>query len=173
LRASEAWAEKLQDFLESSKGRKHILFAGLGNPIKGDDSVGLYIVTKLRREHGANPVKSIHIAYASSSEHTFSTITNRKKANLDESIILFDAIEANSPPGTIIFANVQESKYGFFATHNLPLKLISDFANNNSNTFVLGIQPANIEVGENLTEPVLISANRVVEFIGKFIESAS
>lgn len=145
------------------------MFIGIGNPIKSDDSVGLYIISRLRERHGANPNKFVRIESAHSGEAALSKM-GRTKEEDPGLIIIFDAIESNSLPGTIIFANVADTKYGFFATHNLPLTLNPGVAINPSRVFVLGIQGASVEIGEYLTKIVNDSADRIVDNINRLIE---
>lgn len=166
---NDGWAKELSGLM--SKGTlRHITLIGVGNPIKSDDSVGLYIISKLRRKYGTSPSKFVKIVQASSSESAISKIENKPGGKISEMLIVFDSIESNSPAGSIIFANVGDTKYGFFATHNVPLRLIPSVASNMSDIFVLGVQPANTEVGENLSEIVLVSADRIVSTIGELIE---
>ncbi|MCL5068444.1 MAG: hydrogenase maturation protease [Thaumarchaeota archaeon] len=155
------------NLVSPSKPRR-VLFIGVGNPIKSDDSVGLYMISKLRREYGASPKKSIRIASASSPETAFSKIGNGSKSE-GEMVVIFDAVESDSPPGSIIFANIGETRYGFFATHNIPLRLIPTVMANISKVFVLGIQAENTDIGEKLSETVRESADRVVGRVGELI----
>jgi hydrogenase maturation protease len=90
-----------------------------------------------------------------------------------ESVIIFDAIEHDSEPGSIIFARLGDTRFGFFATHNIPFKLIPCLSANLENVFVLGIQPRNIDIGEGLSETVLDSANEVVEKLQMIIEGVN
>lgn len=154
----------------STSGR--IRFFGLGNQIKGDDSVGLYIVSKLRGKYGSSPSRFVSIESISSSERTFSKI-GKSKGNLEEKIIIFDAIESDSAPGSIRFANIKDEKYGFFATHNVPIGLIPSVASKVENIFVLGVQPERIEIGKDLTPTVSNSADKIIDKIGKFIRDLS
>jgi hydrogenase maturation protease len=158
------WQSRVRSCLNSSSLNDNpVTLAGIGNPIKCDDSVGLYIISQLRRKFGANPAKGVWAEPPSyNPESVFSKIGKRTG-------IIFDAVECNRKPGTIIFANVGESKYGFFATHNVPLKLVPGIAENSSKIFVLGVQPANTEVGEGLSPEVIASANKIVELVSELI----
>ena len=61
-------------------------------------------------------------------------------------------------PGQVTLANLGDSKYGYFATHNVPLRVIPEVAANPSNVYVSGIEPAVLEVGEGLSDAVRQSA---------------
>lgn len=150
---------------------ERVVFIGLGHPIKSDDSVGLYMVSKLRKLIGSNPTRHVRILAVHSPEAAFSMIGKETRSGI-KSIIIFDAIESNSPPGTIVFANITETKYGFFATHNIPLRLVPAISSNAEHVYVLGIQTENSEIGESISKSVRESADRVVDKIGKLIEES-
>ncbi len=169
---SEEWADELGNLMFPSGKSGKVIFIGVGNPIKNDDLVGLYMSSKLRREHGANPTKSIRILSASSPETAFSKIGKDSRFE-SGTIVIFDAVESDSPPGSIIFANVKETRYGFFATHNIPLRLIPSVSANIAKAFVLGIQAEDTDIGENLSKTVRESADRVVSRIGELIRQVS
>jgi hydrogenase maturation protease len=154
------WEARTKEFLESKRAAP-LHLVGVGNPIKKDDSVGLFIVAKLRRKLGARPNKLIRIHPPLTTELLFSKISLRTG-----SLIIFDAVEQNSAPGSIVFANIVDTRFGYFATHNVPLNLSERMAN----IFVLGIQPDDIEVGEGLSEVALCSANEVIAKLETFIE---
>jgi hydrogenase 3 maturation protease len=158
------WASKLKS-LFSIDTTTHLV--GIGNPIRGDDSVGLYIVSELRKKLGSRPNKFIRI-------HETSISPERLLSKLEsKSIVIFDAIEHNSEPGSIFIVRLKESRFGFFATHNIPLKLVPGLSTNLQNAFVLGIQPEDVGIGEWLSKTVLHSANEIVEKLTQIIGEMS
>ncbi len=167
------WTKELCAFFPSAENPYRITLIGVGNPIKGDDSVGLYIISKLRKKYGANPKKFLRIEYGSSTETSLARLERRnsRKTKKTDIIVIFDAMESNSSPGSIIFANIGETKYSFFATHNVPLKLVPSVASSTANVFVVGVQAGNINVGEALSEVVRHSAELIIDEISKLIEA--
>jgi hydrogenase maturation protease len=163
----QEWVAELGALFGSLENGKSITFIGLGNPIKSDDSVGLQIISKLRKELGAKPKKFIRIDSGRASPEV--AISRVEKKTEGETIVLFDAVETNSVPGSIIFANLEKSKFGFFATHNIPLKLVPTITAHLSSIFVVGIQPGNTEIGESLSQPVRESMDWVIETVTKMI----
>jgi hydrogenase 3 maturation protease len=163
LESEKDWAACTRAFLESREAVP-LQLAGVGNPIRKDDSVGMFIVSKLRKKLGARPNNQVRIYPPLTPELLFSKISLKTS-----SLIIFDAVEQNSAPGSIIFANIADTKFGYFATHNVPLKLIPNLSKRMANIFVLGIQPEDTDIGEGLTEVVLNSANEVVAKLETFI----
>ena len=149
------WARDLRAFLNSVGGDRLVLL-GVGNPIKGDDSVGLFIAGRLRGLLGSSPRLSVQTAAA----HPESALS---KVDLESSrLLIFDAVEAGGPAGSIVMANVGETQYGFFATHNFPLRLMPSIAGHYEKVSVLGVEPGGLGIGESLTPVVRDSAETVV-----------
>jgi hydrogenase maturation protease len=138
---------------------------GIGNPIKGDDSAGLYIIKQLRRMNGKRPRKNIIIHGAI----TAPEITPPRSFFKESRIIIFDSAELNLKPGSIALANISDTRYGFFSTHNIPLKLVSSFSSNPSRVWILGIQPEDVSVSERLSDTVRQSADEVITFVGEIL----
>jgi hydrogenase maturation protease len=154
----ERWERTAQSWLEEpGNGRVHLL--GVGNPIRQDDAIGLEIVSSLRRKLGPRPSPNVII-------HPPSLMPERllsKVAGTGERIVIFDAVEANREPGALVCASLADTKFGFFATHNVPLRLIPGVAGNLGRTFVVGVQPESLGVGEGLSATARAAMGRIVE----------
>lgn len=138
---------------------------GVGNPIRQDDAVGLEIVASLRRRLGPRPTPKVVI-------HPPSLMPERilsRVAAQGGRLMVFDAVEANRRPGSIVCANLADTKFGFFATHNVPLRLIPGVAGSLEGSLVIGIQPESLDVGEGLSATVTEAKGRVVAAMGAII----
>lgn len=164
MESGKDWAARAKTLLES-KEAVPLHLVGVGNPIKKDDSVGIFIASKLKKRFGTRPNRLVRIYPPLTPELLFSKIHLKTG-----SLIIFDAVEQNSAPGSIIFTNIADTRFGYFATHNVPLKLIPNLSERMANIFVLGIQPEEINVGEGLSEVVRESANEVITNFESFIE---
>jgi len=90
----------------------------------------------------------------------------KKINNLNPDIlILVDCVNFNRKPGYSDLLPVEKIKDFTTNTHNISLKRISEFFK--MKILVLGIQPASLIFGENLTRQVKESADRIVEKINK------
>jgi len=163
----EDWITEVEAFFARPLPERSILF-GIGNPVKSDDSVGLYIADRLRRTLGSAPTPRVSIHRPV--DHPELAISRLDLAS--SRLLVFDAVEAARPPGSIIFANVEDTKYGFFVTHNIPLRLLPPVRENGSNVFVLGVQPHDVGIGERPSEPMLQVAERVVSVVSGCIGGA-
>jgi len=126
--------------------------------MRGDDAVGLAIASELRQTLGANPVGGYKI-------HKTTAAPERLLSKLAVSsgrILIFDAVEASKEPGAIVCAKLRDSKYGYFATHNIPLTLIPGMASRIDDVYLIGVQPLSLDVGEGLSSVVRDSAAQIV-----------
>jgi Ni,Fe-hydrogenase maturation factor len=62
----------------------------------------------------------------------------------------------------VVFAGLGDTRYGFFATHNVPLKLLPSVEGHSKRVSILGVQPGCLEVGEEISPEVRASAEDVV-----------
>ena len=162
-RSEAGWQQNLAKCLS---GATPIHLVGVGNPIGRDDSVGLHVISALRHRLGARPRPNVRI-------HQPALDPERTLANLGgkmESVVIFDAVECNRDPGHIFCAKLSDSRFGFFATHNVPLKLIPGFEASLADAWIVGVQPDDTGVGEDMTEIVRHSAELLVESVEKLLE---
>lgn len=137
---------------------------GVGNPLRKDDGVGIQVIRKLMKKRR----RAGHHFIIHPPTRTAESIMSMLNYEKDQALV-FDAVQCNSAPGSIIFTTLSDSRYGFFTTHNIPLKTIPTVSNHLDSVFVLGIQPSDVEFGEGLSSPVQESMDRVVEQLSKLM----
>jgi hydrogenase maturation protease len=126
------------------------------------------VVSSLRRRLGPASRKAIRVhGLSPNPERTISDLASK-----GERIVVIDAVEAQRKPGTIVCARLSETKFGFFATHNVPLRLVPGVAENAADTYVVGIQPDSVGVGEGLSDVVKGSSKKLVAMITSLVEEA-
>lgn len=147
-------------------GTTHVF--GIGNPIKKDDALGLEVVSLLRRRLGPASRRTIRVhGFSSNPEILISDLASK-----GERIVIIDAVEAQKKPGTIVCARLSDTKFGFFATHNVPLRLVPGVAENAADSYVIGIQPEAVDVGEGLSDVVRRSTMELVAMIADLVQKA-
>jgi hydrogenase maturation protease len=158
-RLKDEWESRLHELLDDERTPLHLV--GIGSPLRSDDSVGLQIIAGLLKNLGKRPREHVFLHQSTpTSEHVLSSLDCTKTR-----VLVFDAVQANGKPGDVIFADLGQSKFGYFATHNVPLRLLPNVAANPSNVYVAGIEPQSLEVGEVLSEAVRTSADRISEIV--------
>jgi len=162
---SDVWQDSLSDSIFGGGGEVHIV--GLGNPIKQDDALGIELVTKLRKLLGPRPLPGMRIHPPTlAPERLIERLSSGKRR-----IVLFDAIEAGRPPGTILCARLEDTKFGYFATHNIPLRILPSFRNVDGNVRVIGVQPAEVDVGVGLSCEVSASCEKIIAAVVSMVEA--
>ncbi|MGP8124353.1 MAG: hydrogenase maturation protease [Nitrososphaerales archaeon] len=163
---SDDLSDKLRECIFGGSRATHVF--GIGNPLRQDDAVGLEVVSSLRRRIRPGSRKTVKIhGLSSNPERLISDLASK-----GERIVLIDAVEAQKEPGTIVCARLSETKFGFFATHNVPLRLVPGIAENAADTYVVGIQPESVVVGEGLSGVVRESSEKLVAMIAGLVEEA-
>ncbi len=152
---SQGWREDVARCI--GRSARPIHFVGVGNELRRDDAAGLQVLSLLRRRLGGLPPLSVRLHRTSESpERVLSDIP------ANEGIVVFDAVQAKLGAGGIVCATLGDTRYGFFSTHNVPLRLIPGLAERKDTAFVIGIEPESLEVGEGLTLTVRRSVDSLI-----------
>jgi len=141
------------DHLLSRKDKK-ILFIGIGNLLKRDDGVGVYISNRIKNR---NNITSLTVEM--SIENYIGKINSLKP----DLLVLLDCMELKSDPGTFKLLELNQIQDITFNTHNISLNRLSDFFN--MPVYILGIQPEKIDFGENISYLVRNNADKIINQI--------
>ena len=153
------WEAELRRVLEDDRTPLHLV--GMGNPLRRDDSVGLQIVSHLVSRIGRRPRRNVAVhPPARMPERVFSKVDCKS-----ERVLIFDAVETGGKPGSVVLARLDDSRFGYFATHNVPTRLVPGVAANPSNVYVGGVQPESLEIGEELSDSVRASARGIIAIV--------
>jgi len=139
---------------------------GVGNPMRRDDGVGLYVIKLLKKTLAkeSSAVVKVHRPTVEP-ERLISELATAR-----ETFLIVDAVQTGADPGTIVCAPLADTKFGYFATHNIPLRLIPGVVESTDSAFVLGIEPRSVEFGEGLSPEVVAAADRMVRRLNSMIE---
>ncbi len=133
----------------------NILFIGTGNRFKKDDSVGIYIGERLKK----NVKLKVLIAENGMENH----LGKINKIN-PEKIIIIDALDFHKDPGHYELLHISEILDDTSNTHTISLRQLAAFLLTDE-IYVLGIQPMNISFGSTMSESVVNSANSITDKI--------
>ncbi len=134
-----------------SQKQKKILFAGIGNVLRKDDGVGVYISSRIK------PSENIEVLTVEVSIENYIGKINSLNPDI---VVIIDCVDTASAPGTYKLLPVSEVHDLTFNTHNISLKRISDFFP--MPVFILGIQPEKIDFGENISYLVKKVADKIL-----------
>ncbi len=141
----------LEELLQQNR---RIVFVGLGNVLKGDDGIGVYIGQNIQENVKVKKV----IAEISPENHL------GKINELKPSVIVFaDAVDFNRKPGFSELLTVSGLQDQTCHTHNVSLERLKDFLT--APIYVLGIQPRNLGFGDPFSKEALVAADRILKKI--------
>lgn len=160
----EEWVNHLREVLDNCSVNKPLHIIGYGNTLRQDDGVGIYIVFNLMGKISKKP-KYVYIHPTSKNiEYIL------KKISKNSLIIICDAVKIDAEPGTVVFTEFKNLKYDFLDTHNISLSFILEKSSIIENSYLLGIVPQNVDIGEELTPIVKNSADKVIRRLTELIE---
>jgi hydrogenase 3 maturation protease len=146
--------EELKSILSQKDKKK--LFVGIGNVLKKDDGVGVYISRKIRER--AN-ISSLTV------ETSIENYIGKINTLNPDLLILIDCVDMSLPPGSFKLLTLNQIHDLTFNTHNISLRRLSEFFR--MEVLILGIQPEKVEFGENISYLVKTVANMIIKQINK------
>ena len=147
-------SDKLAELL-TGKDRK-ILFVGIGNLLRQDDGIGVYISTRLRESDNIKVITA---------EVSIENYIGKINSTDHDTLVLIDCVDMKKEPGTFELIHPDRVHDMTFNTHNISLKRLSEFFRNE--ILILAIQPEKIGFGENLSYIVRDAGNRIIELVNK------
>jgi len=143
-----------QNKLEKIIQTKTTLFVGIGNALKSDDGIGIYICNNIKQT-----IKIRTLIVESGIEKFIGKINSIAP----EILILVDCTDFHKEPGFIDFLSIEKIQDFTVNTHTISVKRISEFFK--MKTYLLGVQPKNVKFGEIFSKSVLNSANELIKKI--------
>jgi hydrogenase 3 maturation protease len=146
-------------------GAKKVVVAGVGNPFRMDDFVGVKIVRNLKGK------VSNHV-YLIEAETIPESYMQQIVAFKPTHILLVDAGIINKPAGTTQLADpTQLIRKTSISTHTLPLRVFCDYLTQTTAAKIalLIIQPADASFGEGLTPQIKQTAKTLAKQLQKLL----
>ena len=137
---------------ELLKGK--IVIVGIGHPLRGDDALGPCLVKRLEGHTDA-----LCIDAGSAPENYLGKII---KASPD--VVLFiDAVDFNKEPGYYKILKQEEILKTGLTTHDLSPRMLIEYlaVETKARIYLLGIQPKDLKIGQELSEPVQKALNEL------------
>ncbi|MBW6451458.1 MAG: hydrogenase maturation peptidase HycI [DPANN group archaeon] len=138
---------------------KNVVICGIGNTMRGDDSIGPYVLDLLRYDN----VNAHLIECGLAPENFVGKIISFEP----KKIILVDAADFKGLPGEIKIIKRNEIRDISLSTHKLPLELFIKYLENNSEAEIIfiGIKPKRIGFHDKLSVECESSAVKVKDMI--------
>ena len=132
------------------------LFVGVGNVLKSDDGIGVYISNKIKESRS---IQKLTV------EVSIENYIGKINSINSDVLILVDCVEFGKQPGYYEMLPAEKVKDFTFNTHNISLKRISELFK--MPVYILGIQPKSIEFGEEISEIVMETAHNILNIINQ------
>lgn len=157
-----ALADRLTDWL---KDCNKLVILGIGNPMRGDDAVGIEIVKLLKRRVPEN----VKLLECQTVPENF--IKEIRRFNPSH-VLMIDAAGFEAKPGEAKLVSPEEISGMALSTHALPLSILAEILQKSMNVKVilLGVQPKKIEFGEKLTPELKKAVREIAKVLTKALE---
>jgi hydrogenase maturation protease len=133
---------------------RKILFVGIGNVLKSDDGVGVYISNNIKNRKN---ISSLTV------EVSIENYIGKINSLNPDILVLIDCVDLGHAPGIYELLDINQIQDITFNTHNISLQKLSDFFK--MPVYILGIQPEKIEFGQNISYLVKNIADRIINQI--------
>jgi len=145
------------------KGR--VVLLGVGNRLRGDDAAGPELIEILKKRL-PDVGKEIFLFDGEEVPENYLIPMANLKPNL---VIILDAVDFGSRPGTIKLFPIRQIPQGSFSTHRLSLRFLGSYLEKETQAkiFVLGIQPKSIKLEEKLSLEVKKALKDLADFFQK------
>ncbi|MDY0098998.1 MAG: hydrogenase maturation protease [Bacteroidales bacterium] len=131
-----------------------ILYVGIGNVLKSDDGVGVYISRKIKNNDYVSS-----LAAEVSIENYIGRINSLKP----DILVIIDCMDMKTEPGKSRLLPLNKVMDLTFNTHNISVARLADFFP--MPVFILGIQPEHIDFGEKISYLVKKEADKLINLI--------
>ncbi len=156
--------EKIKEWLTNAE---KVVVAGIGNPIRSDDFVGVKIIQNLQ---GKVPEKVYLIECETVPESFLHAIVEFNPTH----VLLIDAALIGLKPGeTRLIDPEQVTAFPAISTHILPLRIFCEYITltTKAKIALLLIEPKNVEFGEGLTPEVQSAAEKITKLLFKLFNT--
>lgn len=148
-------------------GAEKVVILGVGSSLRRDDHIGVEVVRNLKDKV---PGKVRLIECETVPENFIEPIINLKPSHL----LIVDAALLNRTPGSVMLIGRDRIKGVPISTHALPLSLLCDYIlkETGAKVALLAIQPKDAGFGEDLTEELKETLERVVSLLADALSKA-
>jgi hydrogenase 3 maturation protease len=128
-------------------GARRIAVVGIGDEFLPIDRLGMIAAREIEKAR----IPGISVFFAGTMPES---ITGPLRAFHPDHVLMIDAADMGSPPGTVAIIQPGRIQASLFSTHALPLSAVMEFIKKDIKTKVslVGIQPENAIVGMDLSD---------------------
>ena len=138
---------------------------GIGNTLKGDDGIGIYIVERIDKKQAKFTEIGRRVAAINCGTTPENYTSIIRKHNPDR-LILIDAADMGLSPGSYRIIPPEKIEAVYVSTHSMALSLLISYVSEFCNDIVfIGVQPHKMDVGAALSSTVRRSGEHVANLV--------
>jgi len=124
-----------------------VMILGVGNPLRGDDGAGPYLIDQLKGQTDATLLNCEEVP-----ENFIGKIVEHQP----NTILIIDAIDLGMSPGAVAVLEEEKLEDASWSTHHASLQLFINCvkADTKGNVLVLGIQPKSTDFGSEMSDEI-------------------
>jgi hydrogenase 3 maturation protease len=159
--SNKGFEDELRNFIT---GTNKIAILGIGNDLRSDDGLGLYIIENLSIDDPRVMIENV-----GSVPEGFARPLAEFGA---ERVIMVDAADMRKPPGHIELITKDRIGGVNISTHSMPLSFLMMYLEQETGgkTILLGIQPKSIQFGEGLTPEIQEVVDKTVNILERVLK---
>ncbi|MCD5397585.1 hydrogenase 3 maturation endopeptidase HyCI [candidate division NPL-UPA2 bacterium] len=146
-----------------------VVIVGIGNTLRGDDGFGPALIERLSAETGLKKGDGTVCLDAGTTPENYIGRVARERP---ETILIVDAVHLGLKPGKYNILKPSEIIKSGFTTHDISVRMFLDYLGKETaaNIYLLGIQPENISLGEEISGIVKKRLEEITDLIKKVNE---
>lgn len=143
---------------------------GIGNPLRGDDGAGP-LVLDLLYDKLVNMDKNTDNVYLLNSESTPENHTGEIRNLKPSHMIIVDAVEFDTTPGSIVIIDKKQIDTFNISTHSMPISFIINYIEETvgSKILTVGIQPKQMNLINKISGDVKGSADELTDMLAELV----
>jgi len=141
---------------------------GMGNYLRNDDAVGLYIVDGIMEKAASGAVTVMNV------EDVLENYVYEIAGSDCDNVLIIDAVESGAEVGTVFFGSLSDfnESANNYSTHKLSLVISGKILEEHGKAvWLLGIEVRDTDFGRCLSDKVKESASFIRDILGKYITS--
>jgi hydrogenase 3 maturation protease len=145
-------------------GERRVVLVGVGNPMRGDDGVGVRIIERLE----AMSLDGVMLLNTGPVPEAF---IGKVESHSPTHVLLLDAADFGGRPGETKLIDPEHIGGQAISTHSLPLNIFISYIEKSLGITVLllGVQPKTVMFGEEMTPELVEASKRIAETLHKLL----
>ncbi|MDR2427044.1 MAG: hydrogenase 3 maturation endopeptidase HyCI [Endomicrobium sp.] len=154
--------EKIKNIIKNFlKDAERTVFLAIGSELRSDDSAGIIAANELLKKRLPENFK-VMLGHTAPEN-----LTGEIRRFVPSHLIICDAADSGLKSGEISIISPEDIQGAAFSTHMMPMSVFINYISHDTpcKTLIIGIQPENLEFGENVSMPVKEAAINIAEII--------